>query len=503
MDSSSAIPVCFSVFLFVFILCFNLLRARTMRTSKSPPGPTSLTLIGNLLQLGTKPHESLAELARIYGPLMALKLGRVSTVIVSSPSIARQVLQTQDHVLAYRAVPDAVRALNHHEHSMVWLPPNQKWRGLRKLCNSHVFSAQRLNASRGTREKKVNDLLKFVHDKAVAKGSIDVGHVAFVAVLNLISNTLFSFDLIDVQSKTVQEFKRVARGVMDEVGKPNIADYFPLLRSVDPLRIRRRTEMYVEKLNQIFEELIQQRLQSRDNQLQSSNTSNDLLDALLNYCQEDGSQVSKNTILALFQDVFVAGSDTSSSTIEWAMAELVRNPEKLVKVKKELREKIKEGKQIEESDIPSLSYLQAVVKETLRLHPPAPLLLPRRAQTDVELCGFNVPKNTQVLVNVWAIGRDGQVWENPNCFDPERFLGSEIGFKGRDFELLPFGAGRRICPGLPLADRMVPFILGALLQRFDWEIEGGMKAKALNMEEKFGLTLQKAIPLRAVPVSVS
>ncbi|KAK9118058.1 hypothetical protein Scep_016151 [Stephania cephalantha] len=108
-----------------------------------------------------------------------------------------------------------------------------------------------------------------------------------------------------------------------------------------------------------------------------------------------------------------------------------------------------------------------------------------------------------VMVNVWAIGRDGRVWKNPNCFEPERFLESQIGFKGRDFELLPFGAGRRICPGLPLADRMVPLILGALLHRFDWEIEDGMKAEALNMEEKFGLTLQKALPLRAVPVSVS
>ncbi|KAK9118059.1 hypothetical protein Scep_016152 [Stephania cephalantha] len=505
MDSSYATPLMFSLFLSAFtLLCFNLLWTRRRRkVSNATPGPTPLPLIGNLLQLGIKPHESLAELAKTYGPLMTMKLGRVNTVIVSSPGVARQVLQTQDHVLAYRTIPDAIRALNHHEDSMGWLPPNQQWRSLRKLCNSHVFSAQHLNANTGVREKKVNDHLKFVHEKAMMKEMIDVGQVAFATILNLISNMLFSVDLIDVRSETVQEFKRVVRGVMDEVGKPNIADYFPVFRLVDPQRIRRRTSMHLEKLNEIFEELIERRLQSRDHQLQSSNSSNDLLDALLNNCQKDGSKLSKNTILTLLQDVFIAGSDTSSSTIEWAMAELLRNPEKLEKVKAELRDKIKEGKQIEESDIPYLLYLQAVVKETLRLHPPAPLLLPRRAQTDVELCGFNVPKNTQVLVNVWAIGRDGRVWKNPNCFEPERFLESEIGFKGRDFELLPFGAGRRICPGLPLADRMVPLFLGALLHRFDWEIEDGMKAEALNMEEKFGLTLQKALPLTALPVSVS
>ncbi|KAK9115780.1 hypothetical protein Sjap_014727 [Stephania japonica] len=505
MDYFSLTLVFFSVFISAFILlCMNLLKtSRRRKFSNAPPGPTPLPLIGNLLQLGIKPHKSLAEVAKIYGPLMTLKLGRVNTVIVSAPGVAREVLQTQDHVFAYRTVPDAIRALSHHEDSMVWLPPNQEWRSIRKLCNSHAFSAQRLNSNKGERDKKVNDLVKFVHDKAALKESIDVGQVAFVAVLNVISNMLFSVDLINDSGETVRELKRVVRGVMDEVGRPNIADYFPLLRYVDPQRIRRRTAMYLEKLNEICEGLIGQRLQSRDDQLQSSNSSNDLLDALLDYCQEDGSKLSKHTILTLLEDVFVAGSDTSSSTIEWAMAELLRNPEKMVKAKAELREKIKEGKQIEESDITSLPYLQAVVKETFRLHPPVPLLIPRRTHADVELHGFYVPKRTQVLVNVWAIGRDGQVWENPNCFDPDRFLGSEIGFKGRDFELLPFGAGRRICPGLPLADRMVPLILGALLHRFDWEIEGGVRAEDLNMEEKFGITLQKALPLRALPTSAS
>ncbi|KAK9106533.1 hypothetical protein Syun_022544 [Stephania yunnanensis] len=178
------------------------------KVSNAIPGPTPLPLIGNLLQLGIKPHESLAELAKTYGPLMTMKLGRVNTVIVSSPGVARQVLQTQDHVLAYRTIPDAIRALNHHEDSMGWLPPNQQWRSLRKLCNSHVFSAQHLNANTGVREKKVNDLLKFVHEKAMMKEMIDVGQVAFATILNLISNMSFSVDLFDVRSETVQEFKR-------------------------------------------------------------------------------------------------------------------------------------------------------------------------------------------------------------------------------------------------------------------------------------------------------
>lgn len=184
------------------------------------------------------------------------------------------------------------------------------------------------------------------------------------------------------------------------------------------------------------------------------------------------------------------------------MAELLHNPEKLKKVHMELQEIIAKGKPVEESDISQLPYLQAIVKETMRLHPPVPLLLPRKADTDVKLFGYTVPKNAQVLINVWAIGRDPNLWENPTLFEPEKFIGSEIDVKGRNFELIPFGAGRRICPGLPLAIRMVPLMLGSLIHGFNWKLEGGVLPEKMDMEEKFGITLAKAQRLRAIPVRI-
>ena len=184
------------------------------------------------------------------------------------------------------------------------------------------------------------------------------------------------------------------------------------------------------------------------------------------------------------------------------MAELLYNPEVLSKAKAELEQIIGKGNAVVESDIDRLPYLQAIVKETFRLHPPVPLLLPRKAGADVEIQGFVVPKGAQVLVNIWAIGRDASIWENPNSFKPERFMGSEIDVKGRNFELIPFGAGRRICPGLPLALRMLHLMLGSLIHTFDWKVEGGFKTKEIYFEEKFGLTLQKAKPLRAIPIMV-
>jgi cytochrome P450 len=198
--------------------------------------------------------------------------------------------------------------------------------------------------------------------------------------------------------------------------------------------------------------------------------------------------------------LFVAGTDTVTSTIEWAMAELLHNPKVMSKAKAELNQIIGKGNLVEESDLTKLPYLQAIVKETFRLHPAVPLLLPRKAENDLEINGYKVPKNAQVLINVWAIGRDSNLWDNPNEFLPERFLGSDIDFKGRNFELTPFGGGRRLCPGLPLAIRILFLMLGLFINCFDWELDGGIKVEDMNMDDKFGLTLEKAQALLAVPI---
>jgi len=196
----------------------------------------------------------------------------------------------------------------------------------------------------------------------------------------------------------------------------------------------------------------------------------------------------------------VAGVDTTSSSIEWAMAELLRNPEKLEKVREELQQVLVKGEKLEESHISKLPYLQAVVKETFRLHPPAPMLVPHKTEVDVELCDFMVPKSSQILVNVWAMGRDSSIWTNPDEFRPERFLESDLDFKGQDFELIPFGAGRRICPGLPLASRTVHIVLASLLCKYNWKLKDGEKPQDMDISEKYGITLHKAQPLLVIPI---
>ncbi|KAL9273795.1 Drimenol monooxygenase-like protein [Drosera capensis] len=161
---------------------------------------------------------------------------------------------------------------------------------------------------------------------------------------------------------------------------------------------------------------------------------------------------------------------------------------------------IGKGNQVKEAQLPQLTYLQSIIKETLRLYPPVPFLIPRKADANVELCGHIVPKDAQVWINSRAIGRDPSQWENPDSFEPERFLGSEVDFKGQHFELLPFGAGRRICPGIPLATRSLPLILGSLIHSFDWDLENKVNLESLNMEDRFTITIKKVHPLRAIPI---
>ena len=199
--------------------------------------------------------------------------------------------------------------------------------------------------------------------------------------------------------------------------------------------------------------------------------------------------------------MFGAGTDTSYIVLEWAMAELIRNSQAMEKLQDEVRG-IATGKGlVREEDLSELSYLKAVIKEVLRLHPPAPLLLPRESMDDCRLKGYEIPRRTRVIVNGWAIGRDPKVWEAPEEFRPERFMGNQIDFKGNDFQFIPFGSGRRICPGMNFAISTVELALANLIQCFDWELPHGTAKEDLDMVEAPGLTnpMKKRLHLVAKP----
>ncbi|XP_023641004.1 cytochrome P450 76C4-like [Capsella rubella] len=496
------------ILLFCFILpCFLIfITSKSGRSppqvSAVPPGPPRLPIIGNVHLIGKNPHRSFADLSKMYGPVMSLKLGFLNSVVISSRDAAREVLRTHDQILSARYLNAAVQSNNHHDFSVAWLhPTSTRWRMLRKLSATQLFSPQRIEATKALRMKRAQELVNFISECSEREEAVDISRASFVTALNIVSNILFSVNLGSYDSKNSNVFQELMTGVMEALGNPDFANFFPIMRFLDLQGNSKKMKDYSERLFQVFRELYNARIVENSSRTGEKDvSSSDFVDALIDLHEREQPEINNNEIEHLLLDLFAAGTDTTSSTVEWALAELLRTPKTMTKVQDEINHVIGENGVIQESDISELPYLQAVVKETFRLHPAAPLLLPRKAEADVDVLGFLVPKNTQVLVNAWAIGRDPNAWENPNSFEPERFLGKDMDVKGKDYELTPFGSGRRLCPGMPLAVKTVPLMLASLLYSFDWKLPNSVNSEDLDMDETFGLTLHKTIPLHAVPL---
>ncbi|KAL0342453.1 UNVERIFIED_CONTAM: Flavonoid 3'-monooxygenase, partial [Sesamum calycinum] len=319
--------------------------------------------------------------------------------------------------------------------------------------------------------------------------------------------------------KKAEEFKAMVVELMVLAGVFNIGDFIPPLEGLDLQGVAAK----MKKLHKRFDAFLSGILEEHKiNGSRGPDGYEDLLSTLISLNDDSdggGGRLTDTEIKALLLDLvefqflfFVmvkgdlkiqAGTDTTSSTVEWAIAELIRHPAILAQARQELDSVVGSARQVLESDLPRLPFLQAVVKETFRLHPSTPLSLPRIADESCEINGYFIPKGSTLLVNVWAIARDPDVWSNPLEFRPERFLpGGErpnVDVRGNDFELIPFGAGRRVCAGMSLGIRMVQLLIASLIHAFEFDLANGQSAETLSMEEAYGLTLQRAEPLMVHP----
>ncbi|KAM6589425.1 hypothetical protein CsatA_012030 [Cannabis sativa] len=333
------------------------LKAKQYNTSSQlPPSPSKLPIIGNILQLGSTPHQSLWKLSKTYGDVMLLRFGRLQTIVVSSAEAAKEVLKVHDLECCSRPSLAGLARLSYNNHDISFSPYGEHWRQIHELDE-------------------------------------------------------FYNQVID------EHLKRTP-----EEGKEDIVDWL----------------LCIER---------------------SEN-------------EHEHFQFTRVCTKAVLKDIFITGVDTGAVTISWAMRELHQ-----------------------------LEYLKMVIKETLRLHPPAPLLLPRESISHFMLANYEISPKTLIQVNVWAIGRDPRYWQNPEEFFPERFSDSSIDYKGQHFELLPFGAGRRGCPGIYTTMTMVELTLANLLNCFYWKLPNGMRESDIDMEEGSWLTAHKNSALKLVPVT--
>ncbi|KAM3289957.1 premnaspirodiene oxygenase [Capsicum chacoense] len=468
----------FSLFLFVFFFfLLNKWRNFNSQSKRLPPGPWKLPILGSIFHLlGGHPHHVLRDLAKKYGPLMHLQLGEVSAVVVSSPEMAKQVLKTHDLTFASRPMLSAAEILFYNGTDIVFSPYGDYWRQIRKICVLELLSTKNVKSFSYIRHDEVLRMIEFF--RSSSGESVNVTKKMYQFASSMTCRSAFG-KVLKEQDELIQllnEASLLAEGF-------NVADIFPSLKFLHVLSGIKGKSMKVHHgLDAIFENVINEH--KNNGELGGEG----LIAALLRLKKEGGFQfpITNDNIKAIIFDMFAAGTETSSTTLDWAMVEMMRNPNVLLKAQAEVRNAFREKETINENDIEELKYLKLVIKETFRLHPPLPLLLPRECREEIDINGYTIPLKTKVMVNAWAIGRDPKSWDDVESFKPERFEFNSVDFIGNSFELLPFGSGRRICPGISFGIANVFYPLAQLLYHLDWKLPTGINPSDLDMTESAG-----------------
>ncbi|KAL8150074.1 hypothetical protein AgCh_006908 [Apium graveolens] len=473
---------------------------------RRPPGPCGLPLIGNMHQFdSSNTHLYLFQLSQKYGPLVYLQLGSVPILVVSSASAAKEVFKYHDRCFSSRPALVGMQKLSYNGLDLAFSPYNEYWRNMRKLCTIHLFSSKRSQSFRPLREEEVSQMVKRIRDKAGTSADsniVNLSKTIMTVASSIIFRIAFGRRYNDEEDDTwdnngmSSRFHWLLTETQANLASFYLTDYFPLVGYLfDRLSgARARLDKSFNKLDEFYQQLINEHMQASTVSTQDCS----ILDILLQM-KIDSSEFTFDHIKAILMNVIVGGGDTSAAAAVWAMTFLIKNPATMNKAQQEVREITGKKGFVDETDLQKLVYLKAIVKESLRLHPPAPLLVARETIEKCVISGYEIEAKTRVYINAYAIGRDPESWENPDEALPERFINSSIDFRGQDFELLPFGGGRRMCPGISMGVAMTELMLANLLYSFNWELPPGMKLADIDMAALPGITMQKKNDLCLVP----
>ncbi|CAI9284107.1 unnamed protein product [Lactuca saligna] len=450
-------------------LIFILSKFRNPR-SKLPPAPRGLPIIGNLHQLDTSNlPDHLWQLSKRYGPLMSLRLGSVQTLVVSSARMAKEVLKTNDAIFCSRPVLTGQKKITYGYKGLILTPYNDYWREMRKICTLHLFTSRRVLSFRGDREEEVMLMINKIKSQIVTSSSSSSQVVVNLneSVMTVTSMIICRMAFGKRDGPEMSRFHGLLLECQAVLVHFYFRDYFPLMGWIDHLNgSMARLEKNFKDMDAFYQQLVDEHLNSEN---RPKNMQHDIIDILLQLKNDNSFSLDLtfDHIKAIVMDIFLAGTETSASVVVWAMTLLIKNPKALKRVQEEVRNAVGNKGKIDEDDLPKLDYLKA---------------------------------KTLVYVNSWAIGRDPEYWEKPEEFEPERFLGSSYDYKGTEFEFIPFGSGRRGCPGMSIGATTMELILSNLLYAFDWKLPDGMKGEDVDTMTTPGLVLHKKNVLYLVAV---
>ncbi|KAG6749049.1 hypothetical protein POTOM_046091 [Populus tomentosa] len=482
-----------------FFLIFLAIKYVFHGNKNSPPSPPSLPIIGHLHLLKPPLHQTLQTLLQQYGPVLSLKAGCRSMLVLSSPSAVEECFTKNDVVLSNRPTFVAGDRLTYNYTTIIFSPYGHLWRTLRRFAVLEMFSQKGLNKFSAVRKEEVCSLLRQL-SKVSCSGNkkVDLHYFFSLLSFNVAMRMSAGKKCIeeevacsDLGKQDLMELKKI----FDPSISTSLCNFFPALKWINYKGFEKSVIKVRDARDGFSQDLVDEIRQKKTSSCSSPDAGPEkttVIEALLSLQEQEPDFYTDDIIKGLVLAMFSAGTDTVAVTMEWAMSLLLNHPEILQKVREEIDSQVGHTRLVEELDLPKLKYLRCVINETLRLYPVVPLLLPRCPSEDCTVAGYKVPKGTILLVNAFAMHRDPKMWEQPDRFKPERFEATEEEKEGIKF--IPFGMGRRACPGSNMGMRAIMLAMAALFQCFEWERTG---PEMVDMTPAAAISMVKVKPLEA------
>ncbi|XP_049932913.1 cytochrome P450 CYP82D47-like [Nymphaea colorata] len=489
--------------LFALVLVYHIWPKKRGETKRRPiEPPEAWPVVGHLgLLSGTTPlHRTLAALSEKHGPLFTLRLGQMRALVVSSMDLAKECFTTNDQAFASRPPLESAKCLGYGCAMHGLAPYGPYWREVRKMVTIELLSNKRLELLKHIRVEEVGSLVEALYRSCGGDYSVDMTRRFSNLIMNIMLRMVAGKRYFDLDGEEndgeAEEFRKVISEFCHLLGVLTVSDAIPCLEWLDVGGHLKAMKRVKKKMDGFASAWLAEHRRERKSGIMD--TESDFIDVLIKEV-EDGHLSEKHqtdTIIeATAMGLVAAGTDTTSITLEWALSALLNSRQALEKAQEELDCNVGRERRVEESDIKNLPYLQAILKESMRLYPAAPLFLPHQSIEPIQLGGYHIPADTTLFVNAWKIFRDPMLWTDPEEFRPERFLTShkEVAFGGQNFAFMPFGTGRRMCPGWTMALQVLHLTLARLLQSFEWWTP---RDEPVDMTEGSGVTMPRAAPLK-------